>query len=100
MIYYRRAQGRPVAGAAGAGAHVQRRALVARALRHVPGLVGRAPRAAAGLLPQQRRRAARPRRRVPRVEHQVQEADARGRLPLPVARHERHLRQVWCCRRL
>lgn len=83
-------QRRQVGGAPVLGAHVLGRALVARALRDMLRLVGRAPRAAAGVLPQLRRRAARPRRRLPRLEHQVQEVHARGHLPLPVARHERH----------
>ncbi|KAL4707628.1 hypothetical protein ACJJTC_014733, partial [Scirpophaga incertulas] len=57
---------------------IRGRALVARPLRHQPGVVRGAPRAAAGRLPQQRRGAARPGRRVLGVERQVQEDHARG----------------------
>lgn len=71
-----------------------RRALVAQPLRHCDGLVTPVPRAPRGRLPQQRGHAQRPRRRMPRVEHEIQKDDARVHLPLSIAGHVNYLRQV------
>lgn len=68
--------------------------MVEEALRHLNGLVHALPGAARRLLPQQRGESERAGRRRGHMEHQVQEADARGRVPLPERRHVHVLRQV------
>jgi len=59
--------------------------MVAQPVRHLHGLVAAVPRAAGRLLPQQRGLAARSRRRLPRLEHALQEINTGVHLPLPVA---------------
>lgn len=85
---------RTVARAPLVESHVLRRSLVEEAVRDVDGLEHTLPRAARRLVPQQRGESERAGRCGRHMEHQVQEADARGRVPLPERRRVHVLRQV------